>query len=559
MKYSPKMQSTTNMKYISLIALFCCLGLSALAQDPDLPAEEVDIIKSFDARLGDAERYRVDPELPPLDTATRSLDYDIFTRTLPVEYLPPKIRPLAIRRKKQADGYNGYARLGGGFPAAFLGEGFYNINNGSNLNIDLFVNHHSANNSQQVENQRFSYTDGGVNGTYTFLDQGFAVNGRLKYTSDVVHYYGYNEVAEAADETISFDKEEVRQRFSIFDAGASIFNVAKTEADFNYYAGFDTYLMNDSRSASRENGFDLRLGGTLWFNDQHPLSIELRTDFTGYEDLNGDQSLNNFFLHPHFTYHADRFRVKLGLNLASNDDNFTFFPDLELTAVIAESVFNAYAGASGTLQKNNYRNMTDYNPFLTSPLRIANSLFYNYYGGVRGNIQGVDYDLQAEYKTIEDLVTYRLLEPFDSIPRFTPVYDDGDIITIKGSFSAPLMEGLDLVGTFSQSFFSLNNEEKAWHLPALSVNVGGRYTTMENKLTLKADFFLENGVPYINAEEEADNLNALFDISVGADFFFSNNIGGFVQINNLANNRRERWFRYPIFGINAVAGITARF
>ena len=36
------------------------------AQNPDLPSEQVDIIKNFEARLGDSERYRLDPELPPL-------------------------------------------------------------------------------------------------------------------------------------------------------------------------------------------------------------------------------------------------------------------------------------------------------------------------------------------------------------------------------------------------------------------------------------------------------------------------------------------------------------
>jgi hypothetical protein len=51
----------------------------------------------------------------------------------------------------------------------------------------------------------------------------------------------------------------------------------------------------------------------------------------------------------------------------------------------------------------------------------------------------------------------------------------------------------------------------------------------------------------------------LFDLSLGADFFFSEKFGGFIQINNLANNRRERWFRYPIFGINAMAGVMVRF
>ncbi|TXB61593.1 hypothetical protein [Phaeodactylibacter luteus] len=552
---------TTRLLPTFLVLVFLLCAATAWAQpggDPDLPAEEVDIIKSFDARLGDANRFQLDPSLPPLDTATRRLDYRVFSKTLPVEYLPPKIRPLAMRREKMEEGYDGYVKLGGGFPASFLGQGFYHLGNDETFSLDLFADHHSANNSQNVENQRFSWTTGGVDGTYYF-DQGFAVNTKLAYTSDAVFYYGYNEVAEALEETISFDKEEVRQRFGIFDAEASIYNSARTEADFNYHAGFKAYLMNDSYSASRENGFDLRIGGTKWFDDTHPLSIELQTDFTGYDDTEGDQDLNNFFLRPNFTYHAERFRAKVGLNLASNNDIFTFFPDIEVTAVLVEGVVNAYVGTDGTLQKNNFRNLANYNPFISSPLRIRNSLYYRYYGGVKGHVEGIDYDFQASYKAIDDLATFRLLDPFSETPRFDVVYDDGSIITIKGSLTAPLFEGFEIIGAFSQNIYDLDNEEKPWHLPALTVNVGGRYTTLENKLTVRGDFFLENGVPFVNAEGEADNLNALFDVSLGAEYYFSERFGGFVQLNNLANNRRERWFRYPTFGINALAGIMVRF
>ena len=85
------------------------------------------------------------------------------------------------------------------------------------------------------------------------------------------------------------------------------------------------------------------------------------------------------------------------------------------------------------------------------------------------------------------------------------------------------------------------------------------YTTLEDQLQVKAELFFENGVPFINSAGEADRLNSLFDISLGAEYFFTDNIGGFLQINNLANNRRERWQGYPTFGLNVLAGVSARF
>jgi len=539
------------------LLLFIGFAVQGYAQDPNLPSEEVDIIKSFDARLGDAERITLDPELPPLDTSTRRLDYNVFTRTIPVEYLPPKIRPLAMRREKNQEAHDGYLKLGGGFPASIYGKGYYNISNDKSYSIDLFSGHHSANNSQQNENQKFSYTNAGIDGTFYAEEQGFAVNGGLEYTRDAVFFYGYNEVGDLLEENFSFEPEEVKQRFSIVDGHVSIFNGARTEADFNYHAGIDFYLMNDNYG-TRENGFDLLISGTKWFQEKHPLVIELQTDFTSYRDT-GTQNLNNFFLRPNYTYHGDRFKAKIGAVVASNDDNFSFFPDLELSAMIIEGSISAYVGATGSLEKNNFRVLTDYNPFLSSRIRIRNSKYYEYYGGVRGNVEGIDYDVQASYKAVENLALFLLPDVFDTIPRFDVLYDTASIITLKGSVTAPLFRGFELTGAISQNFYTLDNQEKPWHLPALTVNVGGRYVTMEDKLVLRGDFFLENGVPYLNDDGEAETLNTLFDISLGAEYFFSEHIGGFLHLNNIANNRRQRWQHYPTFGINAQAGIVAKF
>lgn len=543
------------MKALKNIALIIMLSLPMylLAQET-LPSGEVEVIRSFDARLLDTEPIQVRPELPPLDTATKRLTYSIFSKNLEVEYLPPVIRPLAERTEGVQDIYNGYAKLGGGFPASLYADASYNVATGDDYNFGINLFHHSANNNNNVENQRFALTKLGAGGTY-YLDQGFAVNAKLGYTIDNVHFYGYNEFNEENGTNVSLDAEDVKQSFTTFDVGASLFNGQRTQGDFNYYAGFDIYLMQDDYAA-RENGFDLKFGAKKWFNGLHELNIDLRTDFTTYKDT-ANQSLNNFFLSPNFVFHGDIFKAKLGLNVASHEDEFFFFPDVEVSASLLGSVLAAYVGAKGNLQKNTFRSLSDYNPFLVSRIQVENTNFLEYYGGVKGNFQGIEYRAQIAYKDAENLALF--LANQDSIPRFNVLYDTAQIFSIHGSLTFPVIEGLEVTGAFTQNFFSLDNQEKPWHLPSLTLNGGIRYTTLEGKLLVKGDFFLENGVPFLNQNDEAENLNALFDVSLGADYLFTENIGAFVQVNNLANNRRQRWQYYPTFGINALIGVTARF
>ena len=532
----------------------CTFGINFL-QAQDLPTEQVDVIKSFDARLLDAERLNITPKLPALDTATRNQTYRIESRSLNVEYLPPKIRPLAMRGDALKQNYNGYTKIGAGFPRSFFIDGSYDIVTDENMDLGLNLFHHSTK-SNNVENQRFSYSNVLADGTYYF-DQGYAVNGKLGYTVDNIFYYGYNAFNEAADSTIfSFDKADVKQSFTTFDASGSIFNGERTVADFNYDAGFDFYFMEDN-FAARETGFAINLKATKWFSDAHPLTVELISDFTAYRDT-ARQTLNNFFLKPSYTYHSNIFTAKLGANIASSDDEFSFFPDVELNAQVVGSILTAFVGAEGSLQKNNLNSLADYNPFINTRLDIRNTLYYNYYGGIKGNFQGIDYRAQVGYKTTENLPLY--LSTGDSIPRFNVLYDTANIVSLKASVIAPLFEGFELTGTLTQNFYTLDNQEKPWHLPAFTLNVGASYTTLEDKsLTLRGEFYLENGVPFLNDAGESENLNALFDISVGADYAISETIGFFGQINNLANNKRERWRNYPVLGTNFLAGLTAKF
>jgi hypothetical protein len=534
-------------------ALILLLPMSLLAQET-LPTGEVEVIRSFDARLLDTEPVQIQPELPPLDTTTKRLTYSIFSKNLEVEYLPPRIRPLAQPTEGVQDVYNGYARLGGGFPASLYADASYDVFSEENYNFGIDLFHHSANNNNNIENQRFAFTKLGAGGTY-YLDQGFAVNANLGYTIDNVHFYGYNEFNEENNTDISLDAEDVRQSFTTFDVGAKIFNGQRTRGDFNYYAGFDIYLMQDDYAA-RENGFDLRLGAKKWIADQHEFNVELRTDFTTYKDT-ANQSLNNFFLTPNFVFHGDIFRAKIGVNVASHEDEFFLFPDLEVSASILGSSLAAFVGATGSLQKNNFRSLSDYNPFISSRIEVENTNFVQYYGGIKGNFQGIEYRAQVSYEDAESLALFQTNQ--DSIPRFNVLYDTAQIFSIHGSVTFPVLEGLDVTGSVTQNFFSLDNQEKPWHLPSFTLNGGLRYTTLEGQLLVKGDVFIENGVPFLNEDGNAENLNALFDISLGADYQFTENIGAFVQVNNLANNRRQRWRYYPIFGLNALVGVSARF
>ncbi|MFK7932695.1 MAG: hypothetical protein AB8G22_04245 [Saprospiraceae bacterium] len=548
-------------KFLTLIC-FIQFAFTATAQNPDLPSGEVEVIADFEARLIETEKLDVAPQLPPLDTSTVRQSYNPQPLTLNVEYLPPRIRPIAMRGDELPTAYNGYAKIGAGFPKSFYGDLSYDIFAQEKFDVGIRVNHHSADNTNNLENQRFSNTSAGATGTY-YLPQGYSVKGNFNYAVDDYYLYGYTSEDNPTPPIDVVTPTDVLQRFNTVDVNLAFTNALPTKGDLNYHANLDFYFRTDGDlDVGRERGTDLSIGATKWFDGQHPLSVTLRTDFTDFE-TNEEFDLNNFFLQPNFTYHAENFKVKAGLNLASHNDEYYFFPDAEATANIIGSALAGFVGAKGDLYKNNFRNLTEYNPYIQSRSRIRNTDYINFYGGVKGNVVGFEYTGQVGYKQANNLALFvndfTGDDNFDNFNRFDVVYDTVDVVTIGGTVTSPNFRGFDLTGTINFNNFSPLEQEEAWHLPAFELTVQAKYVTLEDKVRLKGQLFIENGVPFQNFAGETANLNGLLDISLGAEYIFSENFGAFVDVYNLANNRRERWYNYPTLGINVLAGLTAKF
>ena len=530
------------------------LGLLRILPAQDLPSEEVDVVKDFNARLIQTNKFDLQPELPPLDTFGRSLDFQLQEIPLPIQYPAPQIRPLAAEREDNPDVYRGFARLGAGIPQTLLGEAHYSFYNEENFVFDVDLLHHSTDNSKNLENQKFSHSQVGLDGTF-YSEGGAAFNGHAGYKRKSLHYYGYNALNEERDDTLHFDSEDVRQRFTTLSVGGELFNGRENELGLDYSLAGDFYHLQDQYSA-RENGIDLRGRLSKYFTQGHLLDIHMRADFSSYRDT-ASQNLNNFFLNPSYTYHGGIVRVKAGVNIASSDDEFYFFPDVRASLNIIPNIMTLFAGIEGDLRKNNLQTLSDYNPYIETRLDLRNTEYTNYYAGVRGQILGMDYAGRVGFKNAKNLALF--LGNQDTIPRFNVVYDTVEIISVQGEITFPLFEGFNLTGRVAQNIYSPRNEDKAWHLPGFELNVGASYVLFDQRLTLKGDLYVENGVPYRRPDGTSGNLNALFDVSVGAEFMFTKNVGAFARVNNLLDNQRERWHRYPVLGINALAGLTARF
>ena len=544
-----------------------CFAAAAAAQDDALDLEDVKVTKAFDARLADAERVPPSPTLPAVDTSTLEQQYEVIAVEPGVDYDPPKIRPLAVRiddGEAAERSFPGFARLGGGLPAAFLGDLGYRTRTG---NVGWRADGHTygfAGNAN--DDQRYVEVDATGGATY-YIPDGLALDFDVDYDRRQYRYFGY---ADAVGDTTGRDTlrdDLLRQHFGTFGVRAGLRSVGNGDSGIDYYARVGANFLRDNFAAA-ENRFRLEAGGRRDLGETWYASAALDVDLTSFAgvdvaaptELVEDQELNNFTLTPSIGAHFERVGFRIGAAVANSDDEFRFFPAIEANYQLLAGV-SLVAGADGGLLKNDYARLTAYLPWLVSDPELRNTERWRGYLGVRGRARGIDYAATASYARENDLAVFVIDE---ALPyRYAPRYDTADVVGVNVEVSAPLAARLSGQLVFDSRFYSLAQSAEPFGLPTVEVRGHARYEVTE-LLGAGAHVAFQNGLPFPTPEsdEAADGIergDVLADLSLSADYRFSERFSAFAQANNLLNNRREQFLFYPSLGTNLVVGVTGRF
>ena len=208
--------------------------------------------------------------------------------------------------------------------------------------------------------------------------------------------------------------------------------------------------------------------------------------------------------------------------------------------------------------------MTEYSPWLD--IRgdtIRNTQYTDFFGGIKGDLGFLEYSVRVNFTSAENLALFQTRFTLDNArvarTQFNTTYDDGTIYAIRGSAQLVPFRDFTVTGSFSQNIYDMSNEAKAWGLPSTEGNFGLVYTLFDQQLALKSNLYIADDIPFLDQNGNETTTNALFDLNVGAHYYFIENIGAFVEFNNILNNKRERWLNYPMFGTNFIAGVQARF
>jgi outer membrane receptor protein involved in Fe transport len=143
------------------------------------------------------------------------------------------------------------------------------------------------------------------------------------------------------------------------------------------------------------------------------------------------------------------------------------------------------------------------------------------------------------------------------------VYDDVDIFTIKGSIEYKMAEKITMAANVEFNNYKTDKLKEALYVPAVKFGLNGQYAIAQ-KIYIKADVFYNgeaNAIENINKTPETRfvKLKSFVDLNLGVDYRYSKVLSVFANLNNLGFARYFRYYNYPSYRFNAMAGLTYSF
>ncbi|MBC8046536.1 MAG: TonB-dependent receptor [Fimbriimonadaceae bacterium] len=532
-----------------ILIVFVLAVFSANKINAQVGGEEVDVVVGYNPILADAVKVDIQGEIPKTGSKPDTLSYNVKTDLFKVAYRPLKVNPIALPKDKPEELENVYAKAGFGTQITPLLEAYINSNRSDKYNFGIYGKYISSQGA--LENQDFSDLDVGASAKF-FFNKKIAVPLNIFYNNDVLHYYGYNN----EDTVLSFTSKEVKQRFDYFGFNTGFENIVENTVKIDYKIRGGFTRINDINKYNEINPFVSAFVETQLENG-HETGGTLLIDHYQY---NGPNDYKNTIIgvKPHYNIINDDWSVKAAFEF-NIDDNGEFkpLPDAEFSKDLIGDKLVFIVGADSYLKRNSFKNLTDENPFLADTIVFENSVFYEYYGGIRGSTYGnFSFNLKGYIKDIKDMVFF--VNDSNDLKRFDIIYDDAKITGVNVELSYFTAGKLRILGAVNAFAFSDLSIDKPLHTPTLDWTFSTDYH-FNKKLQAGFDVFGANKSYALLPGNTIETIDGTVDINFAATYKYSKYFNLFVQVNNIMGTKYERFYNYPGYGFQALGGLSFSF
>lgn len=575
------------MKRHILITTLALLALSAFAQHD----EQVTVEGKYRPKVNKVKKLQLTPETPQ-----PSFDFP-STEVTPMEAKQKfaldleKISPTAFAAKndKLVTPTENFIMAGMGTNLSPLFLYKHNSMLSKTLGLGVGIKH----NSSWIGIKDYapsSYMNNAfeVNLTTSRFDD-FQLDGGVYYKNDMYHYYGINLLeTPLTEEQLAFycpkiTYNKIGTHLGLTSTSTRIRELSHA-AQLNYF-----YLFG--REHALDLDYTIDYDNNFWGDKNHPQKVGANLDFQYDYCIGQGENLFNvdrilFKINPFIEMSDEFYRLHVGVRLdgatrdSDEDKFFAVRPDLSGSLFVLDKKLEFYAGLNGGRKLLRFSEIVEANPFLSpmcNPSLGVQNVKLSFEGGVRTNIMEIiDLHLGVRYRhTDKDpLFVYHIPDAnfvpsgFDPVLNtFDLVYDKTQLVTVMADARVRMRNSLTADLGISYNGCKPTVEKYAWYIPTTEVRLKLTYD-YDDRLAFNTTLLYQGGryakvwdgvIDWQNFNFTAEKLKDVIDLSIGADYKVNGQITAFVLFDNVAHQKYQLFYNYPVTGIQFFAGAKLRF
>ena len=544
----------TKYKLLVFLIANCLLPIVTFAQIDTAKKQKIDITSSYKPVLRNAVKINFSASHLNADTTKPKMNYTVPSQNLFYAYQPISLRPLALQQDTNLYlGIRNYIKVGyGNYSTPYVNAGF-SFGDGKKMVVNLYANYISS--KGKIANQDYTQLQIKANAIFFTPKNEVYVGAQLSQNNN--YLYGYNH------SLYTFKKDSVRQQFQDLVLTGGVRNTTSGEYGISYNPNI-TVINFTNKNKVNESTVIANAPITKTFGDAFMLKIDAKADITSYTTKNLASNIkfsNNVFqIAPSIAISSPRFSINAGIVPTWNNGVFVWLPNVFAEAQVKEKTFLIQAGWIGRYTKNTYRNLTALNPFLTTIPFQKNTKEIEYYGGIKAIVgKHFSFNLKGGIVSFNDMPLFINDTATDNKAFNISNEKSVQSLRIHGDLSFINQDKFTLTaGLTFNGYTLLQSNAKAWNTVPMEITSSLRWWAFKQVL-LKADLYAFSGGNYLTKGNKAQSFSGGTDISVGAEFKVNNRFSAWIDINNIANQKYQRWHAYEVYGLNVLGGIRVSF
>lgn len=543
-----------------LIVVFAVLlPMFSIGQTYTIEAENdpAPVIRTDIHKISDAARTK-DTVLP-----APNFTYGIQSKRIATSFGIDTIKAAKMGSEPLAKLYRTYAKIGVGNYSSFMGEISVMSVRSKNSAWGIHVGHWSAGSGpKNVAGEYSGFSSQNVDLFGKRFTKKHELSAGFGFNRDVVYNYG------SPVEANSFTKDFTRQKYNFYNTELGVKSFYSDSEAVNHNVRFG-YQHFDNRFGVTEDRVLLNATAGRYIRTEY-LDATFGVDYNRVSGLGDTSNSTIIKFIPRFTAQGRKFQASAGIGLfheTDGDGGTYFYPQAYFSYDIVNHIIIPYVSLSGQLERNNYRSLSNINPFvapaIATQLRNTQRLF-ELEIGLKGSLSSqVFYQVSASRYELKNAPFY-VNTTFTEDPmqnKFMVVYDGADVVHVGGQLGWQQRERIKLVVGGDWYQYSMTTELKPWHTPTLRLNLLAVYN-IQDLITVHAEIYYLNG-QYARTGTAGSygvkNLKGLVDVNLGVEYRYSKFLSLYVDFRNIGAQRYERWNGYPTQKFNLMGGLTYTF